>query len=297
MSNGLNYKGQNLVFIVGCPRSGTTWLQRLLAHHPKVRTGQESNIFEVNIGPQLRYWHQGSSPQNRGGLGLACYFTEEEFYRVLKSFLMTLLQPLIGPLQPGEIFVEKTPSHALFIPEIVELLPESRIIHVLRDPRDVVASLLAASHSWGSNWAPGNPVAAVRMWIKHVTSVQQVRKALPSWQFHEVRYENLYRSPESTLKECSNFLDLEWNDKEISKAIEVNQPTVVVATGGTAIPLGGEVAKRSGPVVTEPLGFIRQAKAGSWRTDLTIRDRFRLWRIARKPMAEMGYYWPFFILS
>lgn len=38
--------GENIVFIVGSPRSGTTWLQRLLATHPQIKTGQESRIFE-----------------------------------------------------------------------------------------------------------------------------------------------------------------------------------------------------------------------------------------------------------
>jgi hypothetical protein len=42
------------VFLVGCPRSGTTWVQRLLACHPGIATGQESNLFEMYIGPQLR---------------------------------------------------------------------------------------------------------------------------------------------------------------------------------------------------------------------------------------------------
>src|SRR5205085_953700 len=51
-----DYAGANLLFVVGCPRSGTTWIQRLLATHPCVRTGQESDLFDLYIGPQLRTW-------------------------------------------------------------------------------------------------------------------------------------------------------------------------------------------------------------------------------------------------
>jgi hypothetical protein len=51
---GGGYQGHNLVFLIGCPRSGTTWLQRLLASHPQVRTVQETFLFPRYISPQLR---------------------------------------------------------------------------------------------------------------------------------------------------------------------------------------------------------------------------------------------------
>ena len=69
--------------------------------------------------------------------GPPAYFREEEFLAILKKYLLGLLKPVIDQLQPDELFLEKTPSHALFIPEIKELLPECRFIHLLRDPRDV----------------------------------------------------------------------------------------------------------------------------------------------------------------
>ena len=148
------YSGGNLIFIVGAPRSGTTWLQRLLATHASVRTGHESKIFRFYVSPLLRTWRYEQLRENdprtatgRGFTGMSCYLRDEEFLTVLKEFLVQMLGPMIGGLKPGEIFVEKTPSHALCLPEIRELLPESRIIHVLRDGRDVAALLLAAGRS------------------------------------------------------------------------------------------------------------------------------------------------------
>ena len=85
------YTGHNMVFIVGAPRSGTTWLQRLLATHPRIRTGQESKLFRWYIAPQLRMWAMETTRERnretangRGGTGLSCYFREEEFGSVLK---------------------------------------------------------------------------------------------------------------------------------------------------------------------------------------------------------------------
>lgn len=149
-----DYDGHNMVFVVGCPRSGTTWLQRLLSSHPRILTGQESQVFEVNIAPQLRDWKKMRNPQIRGGgIGLPCYLTEERFLQILKIYLLTLLEPMVEQLNPDELFLEKTPAHGLFLPEIFESLPGTRVIHLLRDARDVVSSLLAGG-AWLTQWAP-----------------------------------------------------------------------------------------------------------------------------------------------
>lgn len=288
-----NYKGHNLVFIVGCPRSGTTWLQRLLACHPKVHTGQESDVFDEYIGPQLRAWRRDLDPSThgRGAIGLACYHREEEFLALLKEYMMKLLEPMIGDLKPGEIFLEKTPSHALFIPEIMELLPESRFIHIMRDARDVVASLLAASKSWGSYWAPKSAVSATRMWINHVQAVHESSKTLTANQFCEIRYENLHVSPLETLKGVSEFLKLQWDEKEMQNAIEQNRPEVAKKGGGTMISVGGEYSKKSDSFVREPEGFIRKARLSAWKEDLSFIDKSLVWIFGRKMMDKAGYHW------
>jgi len=292
--NPFEYTGNNLTFIVGCPRSGTTWLQKLLSCHPKIRSGQETHLFTFHISPQLREWREHLDPKYRGGIGLGCYFTEEEFLRILKEYLVRLFQPMIGMLQPGEIFVEKTPSHALFISDILALLPEARIIHVLRDPRDTVASLMAASGTWGSAWAPNHPRDAARWWVEHVTAVERSRANIPNGQFHQIRYEELHSTPEGVLSGCATFLGLKWEEEALRKAIDSNDAKQ--NNKGTPIKLGGEVARLRGNMTQEPDGFVRKAKVGGWRTELSLRDRFWIWRVARKPMAAAGYRWPFFLL-
>lgn len=75
MTTRPEYGGHNVVFLVGSPRSGTTWVQRLLASHPQIQTGQESHLFAAYIGPQLRAWRAGSDPlkwSGRGAVGLEC---------------------------------------------------------------------------------------------------------------------------------------------------------------------------------------------------------------------------------
>jgi hypothetical protein len=284
--------GDQLIFIVGCPRSGTTWVQRLLAAHPNVRTGQESDLFDLYIGPQLRTWrrelHADSS--GRGGVGLACYLDDAEFTRTLRGYAIDLLKKMLGDLEPHQLFVEKTPSHALYIPEIAELFPGARFIHVLRDARDTVASLLGASRSWGAGWAPRRARAAARMWVEHVKAARHAHVA--PGKLCEVRYEDLHISGPAVLGDVTRWLGLEWSAADIERAIQANRPDVAKAGGGTPIPLGGAFGGRFGPVVREPSGFVRKAEVGSWRSELTALDRLQVWREARSLMAEVGYTWP-----
>jgi sulfotransferase family protein len=290
----LEYDGANLVFVVGCPRSGTTWVQRLLASHPGVRTGQESDVFDIYVGPQLQAWRRELevTSSGRGGVGLGCYFRDAEFMRILKGYTLELLQPMIGQLEPDEIFVEKTPSHVLYVPEIAALLPRARFVHVLRDARDTVASLLSASRTWGRTWAPRSARQATGMWVQHVRAARDARELLGPRQFYELRYEALHADTPRELRRLADWIGLDWSDADLHVAVAANQPEVARRGGGTDIPLGGAFGDVSGPVVKEPTGFVRKAQAGSWRDDLSFAQRLWIWKVGRTTMAQTGYTWP-----
>ncbi|HMR65457.1 MAG TPA: sulfotransferase [Anaerolineae bacterium] len=286
------YLGNNLVFIVGCPRSGTTWLQRLLSSHPKIHTGQESDLFDMFVGPQLKSWNYLMNHELSGRpVGLPCYFKEQEYIDILKEYMLALLQPMIGPLHEGEFFLEKTPSHALYLPEIHKLLPESKIIHLVRDVRDVVASLLAASKSWGKHWAPKDAQSAAQMWVNHVQAVRLTSKTLPKSHFCELKYEDLSADPAKVLANLFNFLGLAWNKEIIAQAIEANRLQIAAKTGGSTIPVGGQLSRLLGAVTQEPEGFVRKGRPGAWVEDLPKEDIVIIGQIARTTMETIGYPW------
>ena len=289
------YTGRNLVFIVGCPRSGTTWLQKLLASHPQIRSGEESHFFDMYIGPQLRSWRGQFKELSAVGaghlVGPPAYFREAEFMHIVRNYLLELLGPMVRPLGPGELFVEKTPSHVLFIPDIKQLLPDSKIIHIVRDPRDVVASLLAVSRSWGSTWAPERARIAAHVWRQHVRAAREAAKNLSADEFYEITYENLWNSTEDSLSALSGFLGLRWDRDAIRSAIEANRPEAM-KSGGTPIPVYGEVAEQIGSVAKLPQGFVRKARPHGWKRELSLLQKLRVWRVVRESMAEFGYTWP-----
>ncbi len=289
------YSGSNIIFIVGCPRSGTTWLQQLLASYPDAKTGPESYLFSWFIGPQLRAWRKEMKREVFAGVGLAGYFREDEFLRNLKQYMLVLMRPMIGNLKPGEVFIEKTPIHALFIPEIVELLPDCKIIHILRDARDTVASLVAASKErLGKGWAPGNARRAAQTWVETIKAVQTASKKLPANQIYEVRYEKLRAFPESQLADLSRFLSFDWDRESMLEAIRRNDPKMAKEAGtATGIRIGGEFQATSGRSVMHEHGFVRKAKVGSWKEELSWRQKLDIWRVARGTMAEVGYPWKY----
>ena len=89
-----------------------------------------------------------------------------------------------------------------------------------------------------------------------------------------------------------DFLGLDWDLAEISDAVERNRASNTKVTGGTPIPLSGEVAKRAGAVVVEPEGFIRKAKSGSWESDLNLWEKFWVRYVAHETMEAADYHWP-----
>jgi hypothetical protein len=286
-----HYLGRDLVFLVGAPRSGTTWVQRLLASHPRVATGQESHLFSEFIGPQLRMWrrHARAAEQERGGVGPGCYHTEDEFLRILREYMLRLLRPIRAARREAEVFLEKTPGHALFLKEIDELLPEARFIHLIRDARDVVASLLEAAGSWGSGWAPGSARDAAALWVEHVRAARTAGLALGGRRYLEVRYEELHGDGVRVLEQLFEFLELPADRSTLEQYLSANRAEVLLSGGGTPIPVGGEFGDATGGYVREPPGFVGAARAGGWKQRLSFRQRAGVWQVAGRLMVELGY--------
>ena len=283
-------EGNNLVFIVGCPRSGTTYIQKMLAALPNTRTSQELHLWYLVNSLWNRWCNQCKSiaSDQRGGVGLALFVTQENFLAHFRNFLIQLLKEVIPDLQQGEMFIEKTPSNALFIDLIHTVFPKAKIIYVLRDARDVVASLLAASSAWGKRWAPGNPKEAARIWRQHSVRARSELQYLPDNLHITIKYEEMIADPVTRLREIATFLAIDASDHQIVQAVQANSLDSVHLSGGTVIPRG--IAENED--FKEPEGFVRKVgDTRKWREKLSFYQRFWVWRVARKEMKEVGYEW------
>lgn len=198
------------IVIGGCPRSGTTLLRILLDSHPDIVCGPEFKVIPVIAG---------HFEQMRGTFGplLTKEFKvdEAELARTYGHQIETLLTNYLAQSGKRRI-AEKTPQNIhVFLP-LSYMLPHGYLVHVIRDGRDVVNSLLK------QNWidlTTGQPTpytadigTAERYWVQSVTDGRRVRSNSGFANYWELRYEDLVEHPERTLTRLLTFIGERWDD-------------------------------------------------------------------------------------
>lgn len=153
------------IFVVGCPRSGTTIVQAMLARHPDVFSLHETYFFQALSGDMEYRWRdRDARPHQRWyhRAGLAHAAGRRRLRELEQAYLPS---PRRGPVprrwdacarrfmqlmddaataRHRTHWVEKSPGHLLFIDEILRCIPDARFVHVLRNGLDVVASVVDA---------------------------------------------------------------------------------------------------------------------------------------------------------
>lgn len=174
----------DLVFLVGCGRSGTTWLQAMLAFHPAIYTGTETHFFGAFSHSEYKFLH----PPHTLTAGLSAYFNKEEFYNIIAELFWCLISTLPPPSTQPKYFLERTPYHCRYDDFILNTFPNARFIHLIRDGRAVVSSMLRASRSWGADWAPNKVHKAANFWLELTQAGQMIAlKTQNPNQYIEVR--------------------------------------------------------------------------------------------------------------
>lgn len=206
------------VFIVGCARSGTTLLQSLLGSHSEIASFPESKFFEHLVWlPEAR--------SRRYALGLASRqlrstlesFLDEvghpEFKRKLprlpfiKAYVRSFRNILaeLTQLQGKTIWLEKTPEHLRRLKYIELYMPEAKVIHIVRNGADVVASLydLAQRHPdhWGRTFRSLD--ICIQWWANDI-AITHAYLHKPNHTL--VRYEQLVDNPTSEIKRLCQFI-------------------------------------------------------------------------------------------
>jgi hypothetical protein len=218
------------VFIIGSPRSGTTILARSLAQHSAFWTSEESHflsrlaesagdIYASGIGGHLQSWIWAQ------GVGRA------EFL----SYLGTGVNALFTSRSNGRRWVEHTPYYLEIAGPLAEMFPEARFIHMLRDGRRVVHSMLhlldrprvvvgkarsrgPRAGGWGQDFR-----SACRLWAASVEAARAFVAEHPE-RARTVVHERLVADPETGFRELFDFLgvDAEPGPVELFRGRRVN---------------------------------------------------------------------------
>jgi hypothetical protein len=231
------------VFIIGAPRSGTTWLQRLLGYHPDFATPRETHFAHEFLAPAEGAWQRqkaeaernlvelagltGATLSRMGGTfgGVPGLFSEDEFYGLLRLMYERLRDRCLT-LKPGAtVFLEKTPSNSLHIDLLSRVSPKCRFVHLIRDPTAVVASILGARRGWGRAWAPDSADAAARTYRSHVEGALSAQRF--GGRYRELRYEDLRRDATTTIFKLLSDLGVSTDRDQCRRLVRtVDEPAV-----------------------------------------------------------------------
>lgn len=283
------------IFMVGAPRSGSTWLQLMLGSHPHIVTGQESQVFSEYVAPLHERWRRELTYPDSELVrqhGIAPYLSEAEFLGLLRGFVRGVVRGSVRQKPEAHYFLEKSPSSTFHIPLIHRCFPETAFIHIVRDGRDVAASLLHAAQSWGRDWAPGNMREAARLWSESVRAARGA--ALLTERFIEVRYEDLLLNTTAELERLAAFLGITWSSTELERVkntfrfekLSLQRHSADVFKNTGARHASGTSERR------EPPGFFGKGKAGRWQESLTQRQLEVFDWVAGELLVELGYTSP-----
>ncbi len=284
-----------VVLLVGAQRSGTTWLQRMLGAHPGIATTQETGLWDEYMAPLVSRWEWQLSrgPDNRYK-GLPAILTPEELREVVRGAATTSVYDKVAGLKPGVAAVlDKCPDYSPYTSFIHRMLPEAKFVHIVRDGRDVASSLVAASRGWGRSWAPSTVEYAAQRWMRYVEGVRGAE--LPAEGYLELRYEDLLVCGPAELRRCLEFCGVSAEESlcaDIYDNFTFDHSTATASPSArTPDPLlwSGEVLARGASQPTEPPGFFRVGRPGTWRDDWSAFDCWSFDRLAGELLVSLGY--------
>lgn len=226
------------LFVVGAPRSGTTWINTIFAQHPRVITETESLLYprvmellRTHGARKPQAWNEilGSYRSHRHDVvGIHRYTSERSFRKILADARESVaacptwtdedaanyvIRRVIDRFfyahggTPKHLFVEKTPIHVNYGKEILRTFREAKVLHVLRDGRDVCASLEVRARQ--ADWAPRWRLRQIRIWKQFVEAGMDLLEDVEfRGRVELVRYEEMKRDPAGQIARLFNFADL-----------------------------------------------------------------------------------------
>lgn len=199
----------------------------MLASHPDVVSPQETHLFDEFLGIISDQWSRqndrvnrfiervsrGEAPQSRL-VGLPTILDDSDFLEACLAFAQPVWRNALSAKDGARLILEKTPAHSRRVDLINQLYPTAKFIHVIRNPEEVVASLLRVSE-WSEAWAIRDARSAARVWR------DSVRGALAGRAFGdrylELRYDEVVQDPSRALRHTLEFLDVSSDSRTVSQ--------------------------------------------------------------------------------
>ena len=249
----------SIVVIGGSPRSGTTLLRTVLGRHPLIASLPETTVF----------LHRISSPEDIGARVGWPAGDIRRWQRQSRS-QMEFIERFHDEVrhQSGKpIWAEKTPWNVQRFGFARRRFPRAKLVHIVRDGRDVVCSLRRKPFSKAEREAADSPEAARRCALQWRAGVTAGLRYRGNPAYYELRYEDLVRAPEPALRALLAFLNIPWDER--------------VLHAGEPASVDPDDAKAAGTVFTSSIS--------RWRQDLTPQDTEAIRVLTAPLLIELGY--------
>jgi len=218
------------VFVLGCPRSGTTVLYHMLLSaggFAVYRT--ESNVFNL-LAPHFGEMRSASERKK-----LLDAWLNSMLFRVsgldAANITARVMEECQSPgdflrIVMGEIarnqsmrrWADCTPEHLLYMTEIRRQIPDALFIHIIRDGRDVALSYLKQGWSYPLPWDEHEHLGVAGLYWKWIVGRGRECGKVLGECYREVRFEDLIKHPQETLSGLSEFIDHDLDFERITRA-------------------------------------------------------------------------------
>lgn len=196
--------GEDLCFLLGFPRSGTTLLDVMLAGHPDVASIEERPTIERLVQ---------SVADMPGGYPAAFATIDRQGRDALRQQYRQIVANLLGDAAiTAQLIVDKMPIRSVHAAFIQRLFPRARLLFSLRHPCDVVLSNTMQQYAANEVFVHFYSLAeSVRIYDRTMRIWETTRATLQLCTTH-LRYEDLIHDPQRALHETCTFLDLPWRE-------------------------------------------------------------------------------------
>jgi hypothetical protein len=270
------------VFIVGCPRSGTSFLYHLLLSaegFAEFRT--QMNVFDVlepiygdfavskNRIKMMDEWLRSKAFQVSGLQADTIRAQILSDCRSGSDFLRIVMDA-IAQNQSVDRWIDSTPTNIPHLLRIKEDFPEARIVHIIRDGRDVALSLDKRGWSRPLPWDRNRSLLVAGLYWEWIVRKGRRLGASLHPNYIEIKYEDLVANTRATLNQLANFLQHDLNYGRIQQA----------SIGSVKTPL---------TAFPEELRSGTFAPVGRWKTVFPTDQLLPFERLVGDYLRELGY--------
>jgi hypothetical protein len=270
----------NVIWILGTGRTGSTWLAFMMEELESYTVWREPYVGQL-FGQFYDSW-VGKKHFETKHLILGRRY-KESWLKSIRSFILNEATVRFPAVLDAGYLVIKEPNGSIGAPLLLEALPESRMIFLIRDPRDVMASSLEAFRkgSWlYERWERGMaPTAMFDMQVDALVEkmadiyMQNIGNTREAYEAHKgpkvlIHYEELRVDTLRIMKHIYSTLGITVDEVELARAVEKHSWENVP-----------EEEKGEGK-------FHRKATPGGWREDLTPEQIETVERITAPVLEE-----------